>query len=152
MKTYIKYIIGLVIMVLAVSTTVLLTLRFVEKDAEHQKTSSVDKKIKTLKSVSQSTKSIEEQFLPIAKESILKVLNDPFSAQFRNYKKDAFSFCLEVNAKNKIGGYVGYRWFSVSMFYNSLDGKGVDYYPDNYSPSKELVVSEVSETSTQCKQ
>ena len=146
-----KYIIGLVIMVLAISTTILITLRFVEKDADQQKISTGNKKAKSLNAASQSTQSIEEQFLPIAKESILKVLNDPSSAQFRNYKRDAFDFCIEVNAKNKIGGYVGFRWFSVSMFYNSADRKSVDYYPDNYTSGKELVVSEVSDTSTQCK-
>ena len=146
-----KYIIALVVMVLAISTTTLLTLRFVEQDTEQKKISTGNKKTKTLSAASQSTQSIEEQFLPIAKASILKVLNDPSSAQFRNYKRDAFNFCIEVNAKNKMGGFVGFRWFSVSMFYNSPDGKSVDYYPDNYTSGKDLVVSEVSDTSTQCK-
>lgn len=45
----------------------------------------------------------------IAKEAVSKMLNDPYSAHFGDTKKGANSgdVCGTVNAKNKMGAYVG---------------------------------------------
>ena len=153
MKTHLKYIIGLAIIIPTVSTTVLLTLRFVENSPTPQRLSKQSKKNEPNLSALEiePKKSKEELFLPIAKESILQILIDPMSAQFRNYKTDSIMFCIEVNSKNRLGGYVGFRWYTVTMFYNTSDGKSVDFFPTNYTPDKKVLAEEVSESSTQCK-
>ena len=61
------------------------------------------------------SKSNVNDFLPIAKAQVEIMLTDPSSAQFRASKVDGPYFCIEVNAKNKMGGYVGFRWFSIFM-------------------------------------
>lgn len=43
------------------------------------------------------------------KARVLAALKDPSSAQFRNETQAGESFCAEVNAKNSMGGYVGFR-------------------------------------------
>jgi hypothetical protein len=48
-----------------------------------------------------------------AKRSVSEQLLDPTSAQFRNVQSRGDSVCGEVNAKNKIGAYVGFRRFVV---------------------------------------
>ena len=47
---------------------------------------------------------------------VATTLNDPQSAQFRNIKLSADQkfLCGEINAKNRMGGYVGFRPFAVS--------------------------------------
>jgi len=50
-----------------------------------------------------------------AKNLVKADLNDPESAQFRNVRIHEFgSVCGEVNARNRFGGYVGFRYFEVS--------------------------------------
>ena len=54
----------------------------------------------------------------IAEAVVKKELNDPGSAKFRNLKKavnevGALYICGDVNAKNRMGGYVGYVRFLV---------------------------------------
>lgn len=44
-----------------------------------------------------------------AEESVRYLLYDPDSAQFRNQ----FRWCGEVNAKNRMGGYVGFTRYVV---------------------------------------
>lgn len=52
---------------------------------------------------------------------VLAQLNDPDSAQFRNLKyvgnwtAKGGLLCGQVNAKNAMGGYVGYSWFEASL-------------------------------------
>ena len=144
MKPILKVAIALAILIPIISTTVLLTLRFVENDTGNQITS------KTQSKAGKSRESKEEKFLPIAKANVLRVLNDPSSAQFRNHKIHFPNFCIEVNAKNQLGGYVGFRWFTVLMASNSPDGKSVEYFDIDTKPASEYVTSKVSETSTQC--
>jgi hypothetical protein len=59
-------------------------------------------------------------------------LSDPDSATFKSdteyAKKDGnFIVCGQVNAKNRMGGYVGYRWYIVE------DGKALVMNDDNAS-------------------
>lgn len=49
-----------------------------------------------------------------AKAYVARNLFDPGAAQFRNmFRPDMLHWCGEVNGKNKFGGYVGFRRFSV---------------------------------------
>jgi hypothetical protein len=45
----------------------------------------------------------------MAQEAIRQKLKDPDSAQFRRLEIKGNKACLEVNAKNSFGGYVGFR-------------------------------------------
>lgn len=48
--------------------------------------------------------------IPKARQPILAFLQDPESAQFRNEQSGrAGAVCGEVNAKNSMGGYVGFK-------------------------------------------
>lgn len=49
-----------------------------------------------------------------AREAVAEQLTDPSSAQFRNEwsKKDGW-VCGEVNSKNAMGGYVGFKRYTV---------------------------------------
>ncbi|MRW82934.1 hypothetical protein GJ698_02365 [Pseudoduganella sp. FT26W] len=50
--------------------------------------------------------------LPKARKLVADKLNDPLSAQFRNDRLIAENWhCGEVNGKNAMGGYVGFRRF-----------------------------------------
>ena len=50
--------------------------------------------------------------LPKARQLVAAQLNDPLSAQFRNDRFIDYDWhCGEVNAKNAMGGYVGFRRF-----------------------------------------
>ena len=49
-----------------------------------------------------------------AKRAVTEQLIDPVSAQFRNVHSLGESVCGEVNAKNKMGAYVGFVRFVVS--------------------------------------
>ncbi len=53
------------------------------------------------------------------KAAVIAQLSDPDSATFRNLREwvkgvPHLGYCGEVNAKNRLGGYVGYRTFLVS--------------------------------------
>ncbi len=50
-----------------------------------------------------------------AKLAVKRDLSDPESAQFRNIKNVGTHICGEVNAKNRFGGYTGYRRFAYVM-------------------------------------
>lgn len=61
-------------------------------------------------------------------EVVLAKLNDPDSAKIRNIRLfsdwtvDGSAMCGEVNAKNRMGGYVGYRRFNVlGSFYARIE-------------------------------
>lgn len=51
------------------------------------------------------------------RKPVLAKLNDPTSAQFQNevyfgnWTVKGGNLCGQVNAKNRMGGYVGYHWF-----------------------------------------
>lgn len=48
-----------------------------------------------------------------AESAIREALADPDSAKFRNVKEISGIVCGEVNAKNRLGGYVGYVRFAI---------------------------------------
>lgn len=52
-----------------------------------------------------------------AQHAVLSVLTDPDSAKIRGMfiyaAYDGHYVCGQVNARNRMGGYVGYRWFYV---------------------------------------
>ena len=65
-----------------------------------------------------------EKFVSKAKNQATKNLLDPSSAQFRNLEvremigdkgKKHLNLCGEVNAKNRMGGYVGFKTFSAGV-------------------------------------
>jgi hypothetical protein len=52
--------------------------------------------------------------ISVAKDAIKKKLSDPESAQWRNVRLvESIAVCGEVNAKNRLGGYVGFTPFLV---------------------------------------
>lgn len=59
-----------------------------------------------------------------AKAVLTGALNDPDSAQFRNVvvvrHGELLTLCGEVNAKNRMGGYVGFQRFMVTGFANGM--------------------------------
>lgn len=60
-------------------------------------------------------KSAEELLIESAQQTIALQLKDPQSVQFRNMKgsERAKMVCGELNAKNGMGGYVGFKRFMV---------------------------------------
>ncbi|WP_156507147.1 hypothetical protein [Comamonas thiooxydans] len=64
------------------------------------------------------------------RKPVLAHLNDPDSAKFRNefvkgsWRVESSTLCGEINARNAMGGYVGYK-----KFY-SVDGKNVNIGAD----------------------
>lgn len=62
-----------------------------------------------------------------ARQQVLVVLKDPQSVQLRNEKwvsKDA-TLCGEINAKNSLGGYVGFKKFIATPSDFLLEGAGL---------------------------
>lgn len=53
--------------------------------------------------------------ISLAKEAVAYQLFDPGSATFREVRMGVLDVCGEVNAKNRFGGYVGYRTFWVLL-------------------------------------
>lgn len=57
-----------------------------------------------------SNSSSDYQMMAAAKKSVLKMLKDPDSAEFRNEHVGTGGIpCGEVNAKNSFGGYTGFK-------------------------------------------
>lgn len=46
-----------------------------------------------------------------AKSAVKEKLVDPASSQFKNVSNKSFTYCGEVNAKNSMGGYTGFKKF-----------------------------------------
>lgn len=66
--------------------------------------------------------------LPSARQLVSDKMTDPASAQFRNDRLINFDWhCGEVNAKNSMGGYVGYKRFISGRLSKVvyLENKGV---------------------------
>jgi hypothetical protein len=62
----------------------------------------------------QPSAAIEQaKYMASVQEMVRNQLNDPESARFRNVfvAPDGFLVCGEINAKNRMGGYVGFRRF-----------------------------------------
>ena len=63
--------------------------------------------------------------IPEARAAIQSKLRDPESAQFRNERISSTGvLCGEVNAKNGMGGYVGFRKFFSHSSANYIEGTG----------------------------
>lgn len=62
---------------------------------------------------------------PQHEQDVRAQLKDPESATFRNVEQYPTGVCGEVNARNSMGGYVGYRGFVVGL------GGGVVLEPDD---------------------
>lgn len=82
------------------------------------------------------------------RKPVLAQLSDPDSAVFKdekyvgNWTVSGGYLCGRVNAKNKMGGYVGYRWFDgdatdaiieTEFVQEVFDKKGVDRCGDDLS-------------------
>ena len=48
------------------------------------------------------------------KAAVVRDFYDPGSAEFRSIEKSTIGYCGEVNAKNRIGGYVGFEKFHAT--------------------------------------
>jgi hypothetical protein len=86
---------------------------------------------KSESSVASIESSIEEKYIEKAKVAVVKDFKDPSSAQFRNVREKGGEVCGEVNAKNAMGGYVGFQRF----------------WWVNYAPDRASILSD---TSTLC--
>lgn len=69
-----------------------------------------------------------------AQEATAQKLIDPSSAQFRDVRWNDETVCGEVNAKNRMGGYVGFKQFYADEF----EGKWLIYFvgPDTLNGDK----------------
>lgn len=73
------------------------------------------------------------------RKPILAELTDPDSAKFRNEKLvspwtlEESTLCGEVNARNKMGGYVGYVPFTVDIYNGAALSVGGDKFTDEYN-------------------
>ena len=60
----------------------------------------------------------DEEIIVKVKENIREELKDPDSANFRNVRilriNQMIYACGQVNAKNALGGYTGFKWFLAS--------------------------------------
>lgn len=65
--------------------------------------------------------------IPKAREPLISLLKDPASAQTRNERiTKAGVLCGEVNAKNSMGGYVGFKkYISYGLESNYVEGSGL---------------------------
>jgi len=71
-------------------------------------------KIKAENAAKQAASEDELYGTPIEAINFVKTqLKDPFSAQFQNVRHEGLGICGQVNAKNALGGYVGFRNFYV---------------------------------------
>lgn len=63
-----------------------------------------------------------ENIIKLAKASVENILTDPFSAKFKNVESFADGVvCGQVNAKNKMGGYVGFKDFIYNGISNGVE-------------------------------
>lgn len=75
-----------------------------------------------LMACSESSKPVAEDVeITAAKKAVIEQLKDPNSAEFKNVGKYVATIsgkpmvCGQVNAKNSMGGYVGFRRFAFSQ-------------------------------------
>lgn len=71
--------------------------------------------IASLTSVGMAEDVTDAKRIAKAKDAVAYQLFDPDSATFRNVHARSTDVCGEVNAKNRYGGYVGYRTFWVLL-------------------------------------
>lgn len=87
----------------------------------------------------------------IQRDALLENLHDPESAQFRNVRQssvDSGVWCGEVNARNRMGGRVGFTRYMVTL--KMVDGKvaGTFVEMDRPDPSGEDAKRQASYFST----
>lgn len=83
-------------------------------------------------------------FVENAQKALIDNLNDPDSAKLRKlmYFNDVNNkmqiLCGEINAKNRMGGYVGYRkFFIASNGRSDIGGNDHSQYYDSYCSNRE---------------
>jgi hypothetical protein len=83
-------------------------------------------------------------FIAEAKRRLLDRLNDPSSAQFTQsvyvYNKTLNTrlLCGKLNAKNRLGGYVGAKMYWAKQDLNSASGKGWDTFISGAEPAHKI--------------
>lgn len=55
-----------------------------------------------------------------SKKALQSFLSDPYGSQLADLKRSTNGVCGKVNAKNKMGGYVGFRTFAVDLKNNRI--------------------------------
>ncbi len=60
---------------------------------------------------------------------MVRELKDPDSAKFRDEKLSRDALCGEVNAKNSMGGYTGYKRFIADSLFFVIEDEDVHFYP-----------------------
>lgn len=70
--------------------------------------------------------------IPELRAGVIQPLKDPQSAQFRSEHlgKHPGYLCGEVNAKNSMGGYVGFKRFVSTATGSAVEGQDLDSWPD----------------------
>lgn len=94
------------------------------------------------------SKEVENAQIEALKSKVLERLTDPASAQFRKLKllRENKGLCGEVNAKNKLGGYVGFSAFAVDPSGKTvvLKAMTLDIAKEDANNFKKLVLSMMS--------
>ena len=97
-----------------------------------------------------SESKLEAQFH--GKELVLETLSDPNSAEFKDVFRSSFrgkdgieATCGQVNAKNKFGGFVGFRKFYVVGGHVSIVDKSGEAYMTEYYEKLWKIVCEPDE-------
>lgn len=70
--------------------------------------------------------------IPELRGGLVRSLKDPQSAQFRSERlgKNSGYLCGELNAKNEMGGYVGFRRFIATSRGSAVEGENLKSWPD----------------------
>ncbi len=78
---------------------------------------------------------VREKLMVDAKESIASSLKDPDSARFRNVftSPKMLAVCGDVNAKNSMGGYVGFRRFIVAKDKSGTEEDGTYFVESSWN-------------------
>ncbi|WP_409693651.1 hypothetical protein [Limnobacter sp.] len=81
---------------------------------------------------------LEEKISKVVEEAVKLKLKDPDSAQFRNVyvkkiltEENSYAVCGELNAKNSMGGYVGFKPFLAFASTKENEVKAGDTYLDD---------------------
>jgi hypothetical protein len=77
--------------------------------------------------------------LPELREPVLGMLKDPASAQFRGETRNQNILCGEVNAKNSMGGYVGFKRFFVAGSDYGIDGTALSGSNSSTKSTEEII-------------
>lgn len=106
-------------------------------------------------STKQAPQQTEEQRIEVennkkidaATSAIRDALNDPESARFRHafVSPKGRAVCGEVNAKNKMGGYAGFRRFIVAADQSGIEEDGTSFVESNWQSRciQDVLYSEV---------